>query len=636
MRAALYTGFGLLAAGAAMAQPAAEQEPPPLEASALPGAGGMDQRLRGTIEGLFGALVGAGEIPGAVVLVIRNGEVTYKAGFGFADIDARRPVDPAKTRFRVASISKLFTATAVMQLVEAGKLDLNADVNTYLPKFKLEATYPEPVTLSHVLTHTAGFDDRLLGIATPLGGKVEPLTQYLTRHMPARVMPPGRYFAYSNHGFALAGLIVEDVSGEGFSDYVQKHIFTPLGMTQSSFGLSDGAAKNIAVPYAFGSGDAGFSPIDLDRMRVSPAGDLITTAPDLAKFMIAHLRRGAGLLSAETADFMQAQHFTQAQGLDGWAYGFSEGERNGVRWIGHGGSWPGFCADLVLVPERQSGYFVAYNTDCHFSASLPIRKTMFDAMWRGDQPKMGPPDAQDAMSRAAALAGTYIAARRARSDFTVIAAATSEVRVVDNGDGTIGIHLPDVGRPLLFKPRADGLWENPDYGWRAAGLPDAKGAIDHLAVNAAVFDRVGFLGGWAMWAIAVNVALAISLMTWWGWTNGFLSRRLFAEPEPMIGFIPRLAGYIAVTLTLILLVSFTLLVAARPVVTIFQGPDLFLQVLLYIPVVIAVCAIPMMVWSVIGFGDNPRARFAQAGYVVTTLAILIVLAFALNWNLHPW
>ena len=454
--------------------------------------------------------------------------------------------------------------------------------------------------------------------------------------MPARVLPPGKFFAYSNHGFALAGLVVEEVSGEGFNDYIRKHIFAPLKMNASSFGLPEPMTADIAVPYSRGASLPSFSKLELDRLQIGPAGDLITTAPDLAKFMIAHLRRGGGLLTPETADFMQAQHFVQAQGLDGWAFGFAEGERNNVRWIGHGGSWPGFCADLVLVPERQSGYFVAYNTDCHFSASQPIRKTMFDAMWRGEEPKMGPPDSEDAMKRAAALAGTYIAARRVRNDFTVINAASSEASVVDKGDGTIEINLPDVGRPLLFVPRADGLWQNPDFGWSAAAITNANGVVTNLALNASVLDRVGFFDSWTPWAIAINVALAISMLAWWGWTNGFLSRRLFAEPEAMIGFVPRLAGYLGVTLTLILLISFSLLVASKPAVTILHGPDLFMQGLLSLPIAIGLCAIPMAVWSVIGFGDGPRARFAQVGYAVTTLAIFVVLLFAWHWNLHPF
>ena len=237
MRAAPAVLLSLVWVVAAAADPSAEQgesSPPPIDASAFSSVSNADLRLRGTVDGLFSALVGSGAIPGAVVIVIRNGEISFKEGFGYADIGSIKPVDPAKTRFRVGSISKLFTATAVMQLVEAGKLDLNSDVNTYLRSFKIPATFPEPVTLSHVLTHTAGFDDRYLGIAVPLAQKVAPLRQYLSLHMPPRVLPPGKYFAYSNHGFALAGLVIEEVSGGSYNDYIQKHIFEPLRMTQST------------------------------------------------------------------------------------------------------------------------------------------------------------------------------------------------------------------------------------------------------------------------------------------------------------------------------------------------------------------------------------------------------------------
>lgn len=631
----------LLCAVPAAARPADEADtvtasPPPIDANAMSVNAAIEPRVRGRIEGLFSGLVGSGQIPGAVVLVIRHDEVAYKAGFGFSDIEDRTPVDPVKTRFRVGAISKLFTATAIMQLVQDGKLDLNTDVNTYLTTFKLPATFPEPITLSHVLTNTAGFDDRRLGIGVPLNRKADPLRLYLTKHMPARVMPPGKFFAYSNHAFALAGLVVEEVSGQKFNDYVHKHILAPLRMNASSFGIPNPVPSNIAVPYTHSVFSSAFSKLELDRLQVGPAGDLITTAPDLAKFMIAHLRRGKGLLTPETADFMQAQHFTEAPGLDGWAFGFAEGERNGVRWIGHGGSWPGFCADLVLVPERQSGYFVAYNTDCHFAASQPIRSMMFDALWRGDEPGMPPADSEDAKTRAAALAGTYMAARRVRNDFTIINAAMAEASVVDKGDGTIELNLPEVGRPLPFKPRADGLWQNPDYGWHLAAITNASGVVTNLALNSLVFDRVDFIDTWTPWAIAIDIALIITFFAWWGWTNGFLSRRLFAEPEAMIGLMPRLAGYVGVTLTLILLISVSALLTLNPSLMILHGPNLFMRVLLFFPVAIGVCAIPMVVWSVVGFGDGPRARFAQAGYALSTLAVVIVLLFAWHWNLHPF
>ena len=602
-------------------------------------AGG--ERLRGYVDGMMTALVASGEIPGAAVVIVQNGAVALKAGYGFADIRARIPVDPDRTRFRVASISKLFTATAIMQLVEQGKIDLNADVNTYLGGFKIPPTYPEPVTLANILTHTAGFDDRYLGIAAPLSQTVEPLGSYLARSMPPRVLPPGKTFAYSNHAFGLAGHIVESVSGQEFNAYVQANIFAPLGMSSSTFGVPYPVPQDIAVPYFKGGSEGGFTRSELDRMRFGPAGDLITTASDMAPFMLAHLNRGAidgpiegaQLLPAATADTMHARHFVQVEGLDGWAYGFMEGHRNGVRWIGHDGSWLGFCSQLALVPGTKSGFFVAYNGDCQNSASASIRKAMFDLLWppKGEIVAVVNPTSE---LRARAVVGNFMSVRRARSDFTVLAAASSQIKVTAPGDGQLLVEAR--GRPMLFLPQADGTWINPDFQLKAAVLVDARGKAAQLVIDANVYDRVVGASEWAIWSVALGVAVGLCVMAIWGWMNGFLSRQFFGEPQAVITFMPRIIAFLAAGLTVASLVTMAALLADDAALAIIHGPTPMLMVLLSVPVAIAVLAIPMVIWSMAGFGAGGRARLAQAGYAVLTVAILVFLAFAWQWGLHPF
>lgn len=628
--------------GAAPAPAAATevQAPESATASVAPEAAG-EPRLRGYVDGMMSALVASGEIPGATVLIVQNGAVALKAGYGFADIRNRIPVDPDRTRFRVASISKLFTATAIMQLVEQGKLDLNADVNTYLGGFKIPATYAEPVTLANILTHTGGFDDRYLGIAAPLSQPVEPLGSYLARSMPPRVLPPGKTFAYSNHAFGLAGHIVESVSGQEFGAYVQANIFAPLGMSSSTFGVPYPVPQDIAVPYFPGGVESGFARSELDRMRFGPAGDLITTAADMAPFMLAHLNRGmidgpiedAQIFSPATADIMHARHFVQVEGLDGWAYGFMEGHRNGVRWIGHDGSWLGFCSQLILVPGTKSGFFVAYNGACKRTASAAINKAMFDLLW--------PPAAEAVASinptselRARAVVGNFMSVRRARSDFTVMAAATSQIKVSAPGDGRILIE--GRGRPMLFLPQADGSWINPDFQIKAAVIVDARGKAAQLVIDANVFDRVVGAGEWAIWSVALGVVVGLCVLAIWGWTNGFLSRQFFGEPAPMISFLPRIVAFLAAGLTIACLVTMAALLSDDTALAVIHGPTPMLMVLISIPVAIAVLAIPMVMWSMVGFGAGGRARTAQAGYAVLTIAILVFLAFAWQWGLHPF
>ncbi|MEQ1867851.1 MAG: serine hydrolase domain-containing protein, partial [Micropepsaceae bacterium] len=430
------------------------------------------ENLKSYIDGVMSGLIAAGEFPGAAVLIIQDGKVVLKSGYGFADVRARILVDPNRTRFRVASISKLFTATAVMQLVEQGKADLNADVNTYLQTFKIPANYPAPVTLANILTHTAGFDDRYLALGTPLTGAPLPLGAYLAQNMPARVHPPGKVVSYSNHALALAGHVVENTSGEEFRAYIHTNIFAPLGMESSSFGIPYPMPEGIAVPYYKGGDEGGFTRAGLDRVQAAPAGDLLTTAADMAKFMLVHMNKGVygddeHLLTEATIDRMHAQHFTEASSLDGWAYGFAEGHRNGVRWIGHDGSWLGYCAQLVMVPETKTGFFLVYNADCHFAASASLRKALFNALWPAKAEIVSEPSAH-AEQRAQALAGTYMAVRRARADFTVMAAAATQMTVKAPGEGKLLVSWPMVGHELTFLPRADGTWINPDYQMKAA------------------------------------------------------------------------------------------------------------------------------------------------------------------------
>lgn len=604
-----------------------------------PAAPADGTRLRGYVDGVMAALIAAGEIPGATVLIIQDGKVALKAGYGYADIRAHTRVDPDRTRFRVASISKVVTATAVMQLVEGGRIDLNADVNTYLAGFKIAPTYPEPVTLSHILTHTAGFDDRYLGIGAPMSQMIEPLGQYLARSMPPRVLPPGKTFLYSNHAYGLAGHIVESVSGQEFNAYVQTSIFDPLKMQASTFGVPYPLPQDIAVPYFKGGNEGGFTRGELDRVRFGPAGDLLTTAGDMAQFMLAHLGKGTlgdeQILAEQTAERMHAEHFSQIEGLDGWAYGFMEGQRNGVRWLGHDGSWIGFCAQLVMVPETKSGFFVAYNADCHFTASAPIRKTLFDLLWP-PKTEVVADTAPTSELRARSVVGTYMAVRRARGDFTIMGAAATQMKVTAPGDGRLSVLIPSAGREFLFLPQANGTWINPDFGWKAAALADGRGQAMQFVVESNVYDRVVGAGEWALWSIALAVVIGLCLMAIWGWTSGFLSRQFFGEPQAVITFLPRITAFLAAGLTIASLVTMAALLSDDAPLSILHGPTPMLMVLLSVPVAVAVLAVPMVIWSMTGFGDGNRARTAQVGYAILTIAILVFVAFAWQWGLHPF
>ena len=228
-------------------------------------------------------------VAGGTVAIVQGGRVLLVKGYGWSDVARHRPVDGGSTLFRLGSITKLFTWTAVMQLVEAGTLDVSADVNRYLD-FQIPATYPQPITLAHLATHTAGFEDDGRDVWTTDDRHIQPIGAWLAHHLPRRVRPPGMLSSYSNHGAALAGYIVERVSGRSWCDYVEQRILAPLGMVHTSCRqpVQPALAANVSQGYLYR--DASFVPQAGEMLTgAAPAGAMTASAADMAVFMLAHL-----------------------------------------------------------------------------------------------------------------------------------------------------------------------------------------------------------------------------------------------------------------------------------------------------------------------------------------------------------
>src|SRR5215204_4549329 len=251
--------------------------------------------LEAFLDKLLGKEMKKHHIAGAAVSVVKDGKLFFAKGYGDADLKKGVPVDPERTTFRIASVTKLFTWSAVMQLAEQGKLDLNADINTYLD-FRIPDTYPQPVTLKDLMTHTAGFEDLYYERLAKDPNELVPPREWLVSHMPARVRPPGEVAAYSSYGAALAGYIVARVSGEPYDRYVQEHILNPLGMAhttaQSPTPPDIRAQASEGYTYEDGAFKAFPDYSDMGQPAMAPAGGIQSSATDMARFMIAQLQDG--------------------------------------------------------------------------------------------------------------------------------------------------------------------------------------------------------------------------------------------------------------------------------------------------------------------------------------------------------
>lgn len=383
----------------------------------------------------------------AAVAVVSGGEVLLAKGYGYADREKQIPVDAERTLFRIGSTSKLLTWTAVMQLVEQGKLDLNADINRYLdveiPSQLIHSPdQAKPITLTHLMTHTPGFEDSVESIFRLSADEMLPLQDYIRMNLPARVFPPGEVAAYSNYGAALAGYIVERLSGQPFAEYVEQHIFAPLGMSRSSFlqPLPESLAQDMAKAYR--AVDGGYAEGEFEYLLPGPAGGMSSTASDMARFMIAHLQGGQAvegrILQEDTVEQMHRQQFTQHPKLGGMTYGFMEGMLNGQRILFQNGSTMLFGTGFYLLPEQETGIFVSYSGGSYL-AHNELFQAFMDRYYPSPRAATESPS-EGSLERGRSYVGEYHQNRR---NFT-----TSE-SIVSLMMGTIAVDMEEDGHLLV-------------------------------------------------------------------------------------------------------------------------------------------------------------------------------------------
>ena len=388
------------------------------------------------LDGYLPYALDAGDIAGAVVVVVKDGHILTARSFGHADVKTGKPIDPATTLFRMGSTSKLFTWTAVMQLVQAGKLDLDRDINDYLD-FKIPPAFGKPITMRNLMTHTSGFAETTKYLLTFDPAQLHSLDRAVKRAVPERIYAPGSMAAYSNYGASLAGYIVQRVSGETFADYIQHHIFAPLGMTHSSFVQPLPPALKGLMSSGYGRAFEPAKPFELIAM--SPAGALSSSGADMALFMIAHLQGGGPLLTPQTTQLMHQVANTPVPGLPGMALGFYHEDRNGQTIVGHGGDTDQFHSDLHLYLDRGVGLFVSFNSAGKEGAAHVVRERLFDGFTDRYFPYAQPtlPTASTARAHGDAISGHYVSSRASAFTFLRLVALLGETSVVLNDDDTI-------------------------------------------------------------------------------------------------------------------------------------------------------------------------------------------------------
>ena len=484
------------------------------------------------------------DIAGAVVGIVKDGQVVLAKGYGYADVEKRIPTTADASLFRIGSISKLITWTAAMRLVEQKKLSLDEDVNTYLD-FKIPPAFGRPITLRNLMTHSAGFEDtwRDLGVAD--SQQLISLASYVKTHIPKRIYPPGEVSAYSNYGATLAGYLVQRVSGKAFEEYANENIFRPLGMNRTTFAQPPQA--EIAPLVSEGYGLASAPPGGFEYMVLFPAGSVSASASDMCKFMLAHLQdgqlNGAKILGPETTRLMHSRMFSFDDRMNSWAYGFYEESTNGHRIIGHGGDLQRFHSDLHLILDANTGFFISYNSKGTGDLGLDRQRLLqmfmdryFPAASAAESNAASKPGEDEAAAEPT-VAGIYLASRHWESSvlklIALFPAPNGQVEVSVEPDKTIRIDgFEDAsGQPLKFRRIAPLLYEDAKNHQRAAFRRGWDGKMQmQVGAPDEIFLQVDALQQKPLSYFVLIVGLSVVVLTLIFWPVAALVRKHYARP----------------------------------------------------------------------------------------------------------
>jgi CubicO group peptidase (beta-lactamase class C family) len=596
------------------------------------------------LDGYVPYALATGDIAGAEVAIVKDGAVVTERGYGFSDVEKRTPVDPKVTMFRPGSVSKLIVWTAVMQQVEAGKIDLDADINKYLD-FQVTGMGGKAITMRNLMQHTAGFEEHAKGVISA-SNDLPTFEKMLKVKVPARIFPPGSTPAYSNYGASLAGYIVERVSGEPFDAYLEKHIFQPLDMSHSSFRQPLPAALEpfMAKGYRVASGEA--EPFEYVGPR--PAGSMSASAEDMAHFMIAHLQdgeyHGNRILSTATAELMHNSPYADGIGpLNRMELGFFETNINGREVIAHLGDTEWFHTSLHLFLKENAGLYASFSSPGKEAAVQTLRNRLFQDFADRYFPAVVPHpvtaqvDAKTQAAHAALMGGTWEVSRRADTNFLAGLEFIGQTRVGVNKKGELTLPFPGPsGQPRHWVEVSPFVWQDVNGHDRAAarvvdGRP-VRFSFDFLSPFM-VYDRAPSYSA-SSWLMPLFFAgFAAMLLTVLVWPAAAIVRRryhapLALDPRSLRAYLWSRIGAVATIVALGIWTLFLMLIL-KDTGTLGGRLDPLLVLAQLVSIVAFIGGLAVMLWNLVAVWRGQRRWPAKVWSVVLALSSVLVLWVAL-------
>lgn len=573
-------------------------------------------------------------IPGATVSVTEHDKIIFSGGYGKADVEKKTQFTD-KSLVRVASISKLFTYTAVMQLVEQGKIKLDDNVNDYLKDFKIPEKYSKPITINNFMDHTSGFEDSYIEIGSRTASDVPELRKFLATHIPERIYEPGQVASYSNYDAALAGYIVSLVSGIPYPEYIQKSIFEPLQMYNSTAfePVPAAIAENLSKSYEFDRNQYKTVPFIFDNL--APDGSISTSSSDIAHFMIAQLNNGKfgnqRILQPETLQQMHTRSFTLNKNIAGWAHGFKEQNINGYPVLMHDGGWESYVSVLILVPDKQLGLFVSFNSDGGAEALGELMPAFAEEFLSKDsvpalRPETPKPEEKD-YSYGKKVEGFY---RNVRSPITTIEKINSIIgpRVVAHKDGSITFQNSQWVMIESFVYQKAGSTE------RLAFIVDKSGNVKFLGTDRSSFIRYSALESPITSIILAGIFFLTTLVVIVCWPILGVIRRIRDLQSQYSSTRKHFQNAIIVSVLLGVLLIGGVVYSLVTGASLLYGIPLSIKILLFIPLLMLGSTVYTGYQLIKLWGKNDEKLPTKFWYTFLFSGILGLLVFVYIWNLN--
>ncbi|HEX3604138.1 MAG TPA: serine hydrolase domain-containing protein [Steroidobacteraceae bacterium] len=595
--------------------------------------------LEAFFDGIIPLQLERSDVAGATVLVMHGSDVLLQKGYGFSDVKAKQAVDPESTMFRLASISKLFTWTAAMQLVEQGKLDLDVGIDRYLD-FPMGA--PQ-ITLRNLMTHTTGLEEVARNIIVTDPKQYMALREFLIEDQPHRLFAPGTIPEYSNYAVGLGSYIVQRVSGERFEDYVAAHIFSPLGMTHSTFyQLPPSALQKLpSQGYPSSTSEA---PIGFELFSPAGAGGLSSSAADMGRFGQMLLNGGEldgqRILKPETLAEMWKPQFRASDQLPAMGLGFYQAPRNQLKWIGHQGDLVAFHSLFYVEPRQKLVLFISYNSAGSAGKTRPELLNAFsDRYFPAESQQSFIKLPQDKLKD---IEGTYQSTRRSDSTILRLFALVGQAHAKIDKDGVLHVDKSkDLrGHPFAWKPVGTDLWQQVDDQGKFFAIRDQSGRIERLAGSfpAVQLQRVSWYEQDKLVLMALGFTVLVGICVLFNVLLRLARRYVFRSSQPVAPADRAVLGAwtkAAAIYWLVLFVAVTALFSrydenTLPPTSAWDKYFLLGDVLFVIAVALSVFAVvsTARIWR-----RPATSRVSQIKFTLVALACAYASWFAIHWHL---